>query len=176
MFSLLYSLDVELYHLINLSYHNFILNNLALGITFLGVLYTAVIVMLLVLILDRKRGRNVCLILLATVILTFVITGIFKYVILRPRPYEVLSNVILLSTGTDPSFPSGHTANATAIFYVLAKEYPNLKYLMILPILVGISRIYIGVHYPSDVLGGFILGMLIAYIVEYIFHNKLKVK
>ena len=90
---------------------------------------------------------------------------------MRPRPYTELSNLILLGLGTDYSFPSGHTATSTAMAYLLSKEY-NRWIFMLIPFVVGISRLYIGVHYPSDVLGGFLLGLFIAYLLEYFFNLR----
>ncbi|MEE3324587.1 MAG: phosphatase PAP2 family protein, partial [Methanosphaera sp.] len=66
------------------------------------------------------------------------------------------------------SFPSGHTSTSTAMAYVLSCEYKRWI-LMSIPVIVGFSRLYIGVHYPSDVLGGFLLGLVIAYMAEYFF-------
>lgn len=175
MFSYLYSLDVLIYQLINLSYHNIFLDNLALLICYFGVTFVGILIAISLMIFGDKRSKKISIIILITIFLTYCVTGLIKYVVLRPRPFTQLTNYVLLTTATDPSFPSGHTSNATALFYILSHEYRR-NYLMIIPVLVGLSRIYVGVHYPSDVLFGFIIGFIIAYVVEYIFHKKLLVK
>lgn len=171
MYSYLYSFDVFIYQLINLSYHNIFLDNLALLICYFGVTFVGILIAIFLMIFGDKRSKKISIILLISIFLTYCVTGLIKYVVLRPRPFTQLTDYVLLTTVTDPSFPSGHTSNATTVFYILSREYKRY-WLMIIPILVGLSRIYVGVHYPSDVLCGFIVGFLIAYVVDYIFHKK----
>ena len=159
------SWDLQLFKLINQSYHNLFLNDLSLLICYFGVISVILLILLLIAFFDKKKGKKVALTLLVGIILAMSITFLIKYSVLRPRPYNMVDNVVLLAVENDPSFPSGHTLNSTVMSYILTKEY-NKKIFMLIPLFVGLSRIYIGVHYPSDVLCGFMLGIIIAIISE----------
>lgn len=89
----------------------------------------------------------------------------------RPRPYLVLadSRSVVLPL-PDYSFPSGHTAASFAVATVLAARWPAWLLLMFAAAaLVGLSRTYLGHHYPSDVLAGAIIGVGFAYLSLYSF-------
>jgi undecaprenyl-diphosphatase len=99
--------------------------------------------------------------------ISFLITEGLKYSINRERPFKTLPGVTAASDAGGPSFPSGHSSNAFAMATSLCILYP--KWYVIAPSLlwagtVGYSRIYLGVHYPSDVLAGAIVGAGSAYI------------
>jgi undecaprenyl-diphosphatase len=83
---------------------------------------------------------------------------------LRPRPYEVHQDIWLTGRPLDRfSFPSGHTLHAVAFSLVMLAYYPQLFWLIIpFTVLVALSRVVLGLHYPSDVLAGAVIGALIA--------------
>ena len=100
------------------------------------------------------------------------ITMAMKYTFDRQRPYEKYPNLIHpVSTEPDPSFPSGHTAAAFSLATSLSITYP--KWYVIAPSAlwacgVGYSRINQGVHYPSDVLAGAVIGTGCAFLNIYV--------
>lgn len=104
---------------------------------------------------------------LSSVIVSSLISLILKYGINRPRPFDTYDFLDKLSSGGSPSFPSGHTTEAFAIAAALIFAFP--KWYTILPsilwaLAVGYSRMSLGVHYPSDVLGGIVVGILSVYL------------
>jgi undecaprenyl-diphosphatase len=88
----------------------------------------------------------------------------------RQRPYLALSGVrTLASLWTDHSFPSGHTAAAFSLAAGFTHHFPLLEPALFgMAGLVGISRLYLGQHYPTDVLIGAILGTLAVELIHYL--------
>ena len=130
-----------------------------------GMIWIAFIILMLIFRKTRKDGIwTGC-----ALAVSFVINNlILKNVIARVRPYEAFSAVqLLIEKQSDYSFPSGHTASsfvvAVSIYLFLPRRYgiPAL----ILAFLISLSRLYVGVHYPLDVLCGAISGTLIAMIL-----------
>lgn len=83
---------------------------------------------------------------------------------LRPRPYEVHQDIWLTGRPLDRfSFPSGHTLHAVLFNMILMAYYPILACLVLpFTIMVAISRVVLGLHYPSDVLAGAAIGAMVA--------------
>ena len=105
------------------------------------------------------------LLLVATVALTTQLaTTLLKYAVQRDRPPTVvLDPEPLLDVPTTSSFPSGHTSSSFACAWVLSRLAPRLTVpLFALAALIGFARIYVGVHYPLDVLAGAVFGILVA--------------
>ncbi len=95
-----------------------------------------------------------------------IINSCLKFLFKRQRPYHASSNIKNYSgkehkMGTDHySFPSGHTFAATFFSLVMLNKYPTEFIFNIIAVLVGFSRIFLGVHYPSDILGGMMFGFI----------------
>ncbi len=88
-----------------------------------------------------------------------------KPTIARVRPFDVYPMDLLVNAPKDFSFPSGHTAVSFASAYVLTACYPQFKIpAYILAGLIGISRMVLFVHYPTDVLGGLVIGLICGFI------------
>lgn len=116
----------------------------------------------------RTRGLVAVLTAAAALALTDAFgSDVLKPWIARPRPFLVLSDVRLLVTGAAPfGMPSLHAANAAAMATVVwcSARFPG-AFALAAAVLVGLSRIYVGVHWPGDVLVGFVLGAAVASLV-----------
>ena len=114
------------------------------------------------------RGRYALLALVLSVAISDpMATRIAKPIFQRVRPCNILPGVRTPAGGSVAySFPSVHAANQGAMMTVLSLSYPPATpYFLAVALLVGTSRVYLGLHYPSDILGGFILGMAIGIFV-----------
>ena len=114
-----------------------------------------------------QRTTAILMIILFTILIIIGVTT--KILNNRERPYDTLPGVdLLVPKENDLSFPSGHvlivSGGATLLLLRERKRWATLALLE--AILVSISRVYVGVHYPSDVIGGWILGAIFAIIVE----------
>jgi membrane-associated phospholipid phosphatase len=100
----------------------------------------------------------------------YAVTYSLKYIVNRDRPYDTYDYIQNLGTDKDPSFPSGHTTNAFATATSLTLAFK--KWYVAAPSfawagLVGYSRMHMGMHYPSDVLAGAVIGSGSAVICYY---------
>lgn len=90
-----------------------------------------------------------------------------KNMIARTRPYEVVENLkLLIEKQSDFSFPSGHSGASFASAFALWKTLPKKWGIaaLVLASLIAFTRLYVGVHYPTDVLGGILTGILCGFL------------
>ena len=125
-----------------------------------GIIWIVLAVVLLILPKTRKTGIIVAAALLMDLVLCNLI---LKNLVARVRPYDINTAIaILIKKPLDFSFPSGHTAASfaamTALF--LAKMKKAWIAALVLAVLIAFSRLYFYVHYPTDVLGGAVVGIL----------------
>lgn len=115
----------------------------------------------------RKIG---CMGLLALFFSLIVNNVLLKNLVARVRPYDAIPELIpLVKKPIDYSFPSGHTAAAFSAACVFVRNLPK-KFgipLIVLAAVIAVSRLYVGVHYPSDVLIGLINGIVLSYAAEF---------
>ena len=110
--------------------------------------------------------RTLATYLLVAIAIHIALGGSMKYIIDRPRPFDVFSDTFAIYNPSDPSFPSGHTEGSFAAAAVLGMRNKTLLFpLILLAIFVGLSRVYIGVHFPFDVVSGAVFGTLIGVFV-----------
>ena len=140
------------------------LNPIMQGITHLGdggVFWIILSVLLLLFKKTRKVGLCCALGLIFDLL---VINIAVKPLVARIRPYEIIKEITILTHQPgDHSFPSGHSAGSFACAWAFFRAYKKKWGVpaLVLAALVSLSRLYVGVHYPTDVLGGIVIGCVL---------------
>ena len=144
---------------------------IAKALSFIGGETIMLLVLLVVLFCYNKEAGKRCGFTIVTASMWF---PMIKNIVLRIRPYmahpERIEALTVVEADADPmdvlqqgySFPSGHSANAAAMYGSIAREIRK-KWMwwlaVIIPLLIGLSRFAVGVHYPTDVLAGWLVGL-----------------
>ncbi len=153
------------------SIHNPITDFIFSAITFLGdegYIWIGIGIILLFFPKHRKTGIAV---LIGLIVFHIICNTGLKNIIARPRPYtlvpEFLNSMPDIHVPSSYSMPSGHTMSAFVCATILARNYAKMKYpLYTLAFLMGLSRIYLLVHYPTDVIVGAVLGILLGIAID----------
>lgn len=170
-------IDNKTFVIINQGFNSKILDFFMTGITMLGHGLVLVPIVGLILFLNNKNTfKNDFLFFIIVLILGGFVIQVLKFIINRPRPINRFSNIkIVFEPLKEHSFPSGHAQSIFTAGVFLSKKIKKLKWLFfLLAVLVGISRIYTGVHFLSDVIAGAIIGICITEWAYLIFKEKSK--
>lgn len=132
------------------------------------------IVISIVMICIKKYRKTGILCLSALLLTTVLGEGIIKHLVQRQRPYNYIGPLdLLISEPVSYSFPSGHTGSSFAAATVLSCRIPKLTpWVFSFAVIIAFSRMYLMVHYPTDVLMGALLGILSAAVVLKIHKKK----
>lgn len=164
---ILLSLDAQLFLLFNHLPHNQTLDSVGRFLSVVSperVIWAPIAAWFFI----KTRGalRRFFFPLLLTLIVSWVSAELVKIVVARSRPSEAMGAIVIGSDQVDFSFPSAHATVAFALAVALSAVEPKWKRrFYLLATAIGVSRMYLGYHYPLDVLGGAILGVTVGTIV-----------
>lgn len=168
-------MDLRVFFWIN-THHNYFLDLFFGGLSIAGECYILWWILGVVAWLtDRKKGRGVMVCMALALLAVFIsVNLVLKPLFARLRPSGVLENVRLFEASWvvwlpigGSSFPSGHCASAMAAAWILGSFYKRYFWpLLILVGMIAYSRVYLGLHYPTDCLAGLAMGLFCAVLVE----------
>jgi undecaprenyl-diphosphatase len=160
--SVVSSADASLFHWV-IAHRSSLLNQTMITLSHGGALVWALGTLLLGLAF-RRRWPGVFQAALAIGLAALLADSAAKPLIARHRPFVSYSGIELMAKPQrSGSFPSTHAAGAFAGAFALARVFPELRVaLWIMAALVGFARVYVGVHYPLDVIGGAVIGLAAA--------------
>lgn len=123
----------------------------------------------------RMQFQRILFIVLALILSRGLLTEIIRYFYTLPRPFQVLEITPLIVHDITPTFPSGHAALyfglALAVFYFINRSWG--WGLIIGALLMGLARVFVGIHWPLDILGGLLVALVSVYITKYLFEYKI---
>ncbi len=174
-------IDLQLFYLGNHTLQNGVFDFLMPFLTDLNKKPPALVLVgllwVFMLVKGGKTGRSAALLLVPAIVLSDQLNSSFlKYLIERPRPCHVLPDVrLLVSCGSGYSFPSSHAVNNFAGAVVLSFFLPRGGWAFFLfAATVAFSRVYVGVHYPSDIIAGAVVGLVVGgfVLLAYVFIER----
>jgi undecaprenyl-diphosphatase len=168
MIDFLYSIDLSIFYFFNHTISAPFLDRFFSLITNVNNWYISYVILLGVSFVRGGTRGKLAVLGIILLIVTSDQTGyrLLKAFFERPRPCNSLSDVLTpIGCNGSFSFPSNHALNNFAAAMFFYRLFPKLKWILFITAsLIAISRIYLGLHYPSDILGGAILGLAFGYL------------
>ena len=135
-------------------------------------------ILLSALLLIPKKTRKIGIISFLSLFASLIVNNLLlKNLVGRIRPYDACQTLLpLVAKPVDASFPSGHTGSSFASAYVMYRYLPKREGVaaIVLAALIGLSRLYVGVHYPSDVLTGVLTGLWSGYLAKWAYRRFIR--
>ncbi len=167
------NINVYLFYIFNHNLQNPLFDSVMPVVThFGGFKFLAVVLICIIVyahIKKKKTLKRLGILALIAFLCSDLVAAVLKHIVNEPRPFVSLDNLRLLIEEADPlSFPSGHTTSTFSVvtFFILnmkqlaERHYKLINVLLIIfALIVPFSRMYVGVHYPGDVLAGAIIGI-----------------
>ena len=152
------SFDYNITHFIRDLNYGGVLDNLFTYVTFTG---STVFMVLIIALLYIGGARKEALVFAVVFVVTNVLALGIKYIVARPRPSDL--GVI---PETEAAFPSVHTANAFALTTTISRYHRKFTIVMFVwAVAIAFSRVFLGLHYFTDVIGGAVLGFVVSYVI-----------
>lgn len=167
MINYLQNLDLYFLEYLQSNFQSVLNDKIFRFITVLGDKGFIWVVIALILIIGNKHRRTGILVILALLLASLVGEVLIKNIVQRPRPfveYRYLKSIISYTSGY--SFPSGHTVSSFAAARILSSEFKKYRCLFFgLAFAIAFSRLYLLVHYPTDIAAGIIIGFICGWII-----------